>query len=226
MAMWNPWRGCHKHSDGCKNCYIRKGDAKRGVDTNNIAKTDNFNYPIERKKNGEYKVKSGSLVYVCFSSDFLLAEADKWRKECWQMIKQRNDCNFLFLTKRIQRFMECIPNDWGSGYDNVIVGCTIENQETANKRLAVFDILPIKYKNIIAQPLIQKINIEKYLNDVKLVVVGGEQDKDARPLHFEWVKGIHDQCKRHNVPFQFRQTGTCFFVNGKLTKISAKDVAF
>lgn len=226
MAMWNPWRGCHKHSDGCKNCYIHKGDAKRGVDTNDIAKTDNFNYPIERKKNGEYKVKSGSLVYVCFSSDFLLAEADKWRKECWQIIKQRSDCNFLFLTKRIERFMECMPNDWGSGYDNVIVGCTVENQETANKRLAVFDTLPIKYKNIIAQPLIQKINIEKYLNDVKLVVVGGEQDKDARPLHFEWVKDIHDQCKRHNVPFQFRQTGTYFFVNGKLTKISAKDVAF
>lgn len=42
MAMWNPWRGCHKHSDGCKYCYIHKGDLKRGIDTNNIVKTDNF----------------------------------------------------------------------------------------------------------------------------------------------------------------------------------------
>lgn len=28
MAMWNPWRGCKKCSDGCKYCYIHKGDKK------------------------------------------------------------------------------------------------------------------------------------------------------------------------------------------------------
>lgn len=39
MAMWNPWRGCKKCSDGCLNCYIHKGDAKRGVDTSVIART-------------------------------------------------------------------------------------------------------------------------------------------------------------------------------------------
>lgn len=38
MAMWNPWRGCHKYSEGCKYCYIHKGDTKRGVDTNIIVK--------------------------------------------------------------------------------------------------------------------------------------------------------------------------------------------
>ena len=39
MAMWNPWRGCKKCSDGCLHCYIHKGDAKRGVNTNDIVKT-------------------------------------------------------------------------------------------------------------------------------------------------------------------------------------------
>ncbi len=29
MAMWNPWRGCHKYSEGCKYCYIHKGDTKK-----------------------------------------------------------------------------------------------------------------------------------------------------------------------------------------------------
>lgn len=47
MAMWNPWRGCHKYSEGCKFCYIHKGDIRRGIDTNNIVKTDNFNAPVE-----------------------------------------------------------------------------------------------------------------------------------------------------------------------------------
>ncbi len=31
-----------------------------------------------------------------------------WRGECWKMIKERSDCTFLFLTKRIERFAQCI----------------------------------------------------------------------------------------------------------------------
>lgn len=224
MAMWSPWRGCHKYSEGCKHCYIHKGDSKRGVDTNAIIKTDDFNKPIERKKNGDYKIKSGSMVYVCFATDFLIKEADSWRADCWRMIQERSDCRFLFLTKRIERFAQCMPEDWCQGYENVVVGCTIENQETADKRLAVFEKLPIKHKNIIAQPLIEKIDIEKYLEGVELVLVGGEHDKNARPLDFNWVLDLHRQCKRKNVPFQFRQTGTKFIMDGKPSRKSAREL--
>ena len=38
-SMWRPWRGCHRSSDGCLHCYIHKGDAKRGVNTDEIIKT-------------------------------------------------------------------------------------------------------------------------------------------------------------------------------------------
>ena len=54
MAMWNPWRGCHRYSEGCKYCYIHKVDAKRGVDTNAIVKTDNFSAPVAKNKKGDY----------------------------------------------------------------------------------------------------------------------------------------------------------------------------
>ena len=54
-------------------------------------------------------------------------EADAWRLECWQMIRERSDLHFLFLTKRIDRFMDCVPDDWNDGYENVSVGCTVEN---------------------------------------------------------------------------------------------------
>lgn len=111
-GIWNPWRGCHRISDGCKFCYIHKGDTKRGIDTNNVVITDRFLAPIETKKNGEYKMKSGQSVYLCFSSDFLLEDADKWRSQCFDIIKERSDLHFIFLTKRIERFMDCIPQDW------------------------------------------------------------------------------------------------------------------
>ncbi len=62
MAMWNPWRGCHKYSEGCRFCYIHKGESKRGIDTNNVIKSDKFRAPIERNKKGEYEIKSGQVV--------------------------------------------------------------------------------------------------------------------------------------------------------------------
>ena len=221
--MWNPWRGCKKCSDGCLHCYIHKSDAKRNINTFEIIKTKDFEKPIEKLKNGEFKMKSG-MVYLCFSTDFLIEEADEWREYCWDMIRKRPDCTFLFLTKRIDRFMNCIPKDWNDGYDNVVVCCTIENQKNADYKLSIFEKLPIKHKCITAQPLLENINIEKYLDNIELVVVGGESDIHARPLEFDWVLNIRKQCKEANVNFEFRQCGTYFIKDGKQYKLQTKDL--
>jgi protein gp37 len=101
----------------------------------------------------------------------------------------------------------------------------VENQETADYRLDIFDALPIKRRNIIAQPLIERINIERHLSNVVLVVVGGEQDKDARTFEFNWVLNLKAQCDKAGVPLQLRQTGTHFTVNGVPSKKSARDLA-
>ncbi|MBO5426067.1 MAG: DUF5131 family protein [Lachnospiraceae bacterium] len=223
MYSWNPWRGCKKCSDGCLHCYIHKGDAKRGVDTSNIVKTKDFNRPLQKLTNGNYKMKSG-LVYTCFSTDFLIEDGDEWRDDCWKMIKERQDCTFLFLTKRIDRFMKSIPDNWGDGYDNVVVCCTIENQKNAEYRLEIFKDLPIKHKCITAQPLLERIDIEKYLDDIELVVVGGESDYKARPLDYSWVLDIREQCIRKKVSFEFRQCGTHFIKDGKLYNLKTKDL--
>lgn len=223
MSMWNPWHGCKKCSEGCKYCYIYKGDYKRNIDTSIIVKTKDFNKPIEKLKNGEYKIKSG-VVYLCFSTDFLIEEADSWRDECWKIIKERSDLKFLFLTKRIDRFLECIPDDWNEGYDNVIVCCTIENQKNVDYKLSIFKDLPIKHKCIIAQPLLEKIDIEKYLDNIELVVVGGESDYNARTLDFNWVLDIREQCIRNKVNFEFRQCGTHFIKDGIAYTLQVKDL--
>lgn len=223
MALWNPWRGCKKCSDGCLHCYIHKGDAKRNINTNDIVKTKDFYKPIEKKKNGDYKMKAG-LVYLGFSTDFLIEDADDWRGECWSMIKERQDCTFLFLTKRIERFMQCVPDDWGDGYQNVVVCCTVENQQNTDKKLSVFRTLPIRHKCITAQPLLEQINIEPYLDDIELVVVGGESDRFARPLNYDWVLDLRTQCIRKHVDFEFRQCGTYFIKDGKQYKLQTKDL--
>lgn len=224
MAMWNPWRGCHRYSEGCRFCYIHKGDSKRGVDTDQIVRTDKFYAPVDKKKSGEYKIKSGQTVYLCFSTDFLIEEADAWRDECWDMIKERQDLDFIFLTKRIERFMDCIPRDWGEGYGNVTVGCTVENQQMADIRLPIFAGLPVKHRNIICQPLIGEMDIRKYLEGTELVVAGGESDRNARPLDYDWVLSIRQQCLEAGVHFEFRQCGTYFIKDGKQYVLNVRDL--
>lgn len=223
MARWDPWRGCHRCSEGCRFCYIHKGDARRGVDTNRIVKNDNAARLTARKRNGEYRMPAG-LVYLCFASDFLLEDADPWRDECWSVIRERSDCTFLFLTKRIERFMTCIPPDWGDGYDNVVVCCTIENQESADRRLPVFQRLPIRHRQITAQPLLEAVELERYLDGMEAVVVGGESDPNARPLDYAWVLSIRAQCVRRGVPFRFRQCGTHFIRDGRTYTLQVRDL--
>lgn len=223
MALWNPWRGCKNYSEGCRFCYIHKGDKKRNIDTSNIVKTNDFYKPVEKLKDGSYKIKSG-IVYLCFSTDFFIEEADEWRLLCFKMMRERSDLTFLFLTKRIERFFACIPDDWGSGYPNVVVCCTIENQETADKRLAIFRDLPIKHKCITVQPLLEKVDIENYLDGIELVVVGGESDTSARPLNYDWVLDIRAQCIRKKINFEFRQCGTYFIKDNKMFHLQTKDL--
>ena len=55
--------------------YIRE-IIKKGIDTNIIKQTEKFYDPIEKNKNGTLQIKSGQMVYVCFSSDFLIEDAD------------------------------------------------------------------------------------------------------------------------------------------------------
>lgn len=211
MTLWNPWRGCHKFSEGCQNCYIHSADERKGINTNLIVKTDEFDRIIRKDKKAAYVVKSNQLVYLCFSSDFLLEEADEWRIEIWKMIKERRDLRFLFLTKRIHRLAQVLPSDWEDGYDNVMIGCSVENQTQADNRLPYLLSLPIMHRFIICQPLIGPINLDQFLNaSVRQVTVGGEAGRNARDLYYEWVESIRTQCIEHKVDFEFRQLGSYF----------------
>lgn len=223
MALWNPWHGCSKISAGCVNCYVYRMDQKHGKDSSIAVKNNNFNLPLKKNRAKEYKIPSGEMVYTCFTSDFLLEEADEWRIEAWKMIKMRSDLHFLFITKRIDRFDICKPDDWGDGYDNVSVCCTVENQERADYRLPIFLKAPIKHKSIICEPLLESMDISAYLgNWIDEVVVGGESGNEARICDYNWVIDLRKQCIEKNVTFYFKQTGAKFRKDNKLYYIRRK----
>ena len=220
-VMWNLWHGCHKLSAGCKHCYVYSGDAKRDVDSSVVTQTTNFDLPIRLKRDGNYKIASGTLVYTCFTSDFFVTDADQWRMEAWAMIRQRSDLHFLMITKRADRLAKCLPEDWGNGYDNVTICCTVENQECVDYRLPIYQAIPIKHKILICEPLLEKINLRSYNIGkwIEQVVVGGESGYEARPCDYDWILELRNVCLENNVSFWFKQTGSKFVKDGKLYNI-------
>lgn len=221
-ASWNPWHGCTKISAGCKYCYVYRQDEMYGTDVSSseVRKTANFSLPVKRKRDKSYKIEPGELVYTCFTSDFFVDEADEWRREAWAMIRERSDLDFFIFTKRIDRFRKCMPDDWGNGYKNVIIGCTAENQAMADYRLPIFKGLPIHHKIIIAAPLLEKLEISPYLdNTIEEVAVSGESGNEARICDYQWILDIRRQCIDKDVPFCFHQTGAKLLKGGKLYRI-------
>lgn len=227
MPMWNPWHGCTKVSPGCAKCYVYRRDAEFGKDASIVTKTSSFDLPLKKNRRKEYKLQpEDGPVMTCFTSDFFHPAADEWRADAWEMMKIRSDLSFYFVTKRPERFYKSLPADWGDGYDNVTVCCTCENQHMTDIRLPVFLELPIRHKEIIHEPMLGPVNIEKYLEKygplIERVSCGGESGDDARILDYAWVLETHIQCVRYGVPFSFHQTGSRFRKGGKLYSIDRR----
>ncbi|MDZ4058559.1 MAG: DUF5131 family protein, partial [Bacteroidales bacterium] len=141
----------------------------------------------------------------------------------WTIIKERRDLIFYIFTKRIDRFKVSLPTDWGDGYENVIVGCTIENQDRADYRIPIFKSLPIKHKTIICAPLLERVDLRAWLDkSIEEVAASGESGNEARICDYEWVLNIREQCIEADIPFCFHQTGAKFLKEGKLYRILRK----
>ncbi len=219
---WNPWHGCRKISEGCLHCYVYRQDAQWGADSSMARRTSSFYLPTRRDRTGRFKVGGGQMVYTCFTSDFLLEEADPWRDECWQMMSLRRDLQFMFFTKRIARLADLLPADWGEGYENVTIGCTVENQRQADLRLPVF-ASPIRNRIIVGAPLLSHLDIRRWLDGgIEEVSIGGESGSEARACRYEWVVDIRRQCVETGTPFRFHQTGARLIKDGRLYRIARR----
>ena len=216
--IWNPWHGCVRVSEGCAHCYMFTMDAARGLDGGVVRRNKTtFDYPLQRTRDGAYKVRSGELIRICMNSDFLIEQADPWRDEVWGIIHARPDVRFFILTKRPERFAECLPPDWGDGWDNVMLNVTCENQRRADERIPILLATPAKHKGIMCAPFIGPVRIDKYLaqGQIEQVICGGENYDGARPCHFEWVQALRADCVRYDTRFCFIETGSVFVKDGR-----------
>ena len=226
---WNLWHGCTKASTGCLHCYMYRRDESVGRDPSVVQKTDNFDLPVKVLRSGKhkglYRIPGGSHIYTCFSSDFFHKDADEWRDDAWDMMRERADCTFFMITKRPERIEDHLPLDWGKGWEHVTIAVTCENNEMANKRLPVYLSLPLFNHSVMVEPMLSAVDlrpfIEKYRSVdgtplIKLVAVGGESGPDARVCDYAWVEDLHAQCAENGIPFHYHQTGAKLKKDGRV----------
>ena len=110
------------------------------------------------------------------------------------------------MTKRPERIADNLPSDWGSGWKNVWLGVSVEN----NNELWRTDILrelPAQVRFISAEPLLEKIDLD--LDKFSWVISGGESGVGERwrPAKVEWFLSIRDQCQSSEVAYFHKQHG-------------------
>ena len=107
-----------------------------------------------------------------------------------------------------------------AGYENLAVGCTVENQAMADYRLPLLLDAPLRHKLVICAPLLGPLDIARYLTPgIEEVSVGGESGNEARPCNYDWVLSIRRQCVAADIPFAFHQTGARLVKDGRLYRI-------
>ena len=138
-------------------CAARTGQPRGGADR----RLPGFPCAVAATGGSESRPANGSIPVSRRTSSS--READGWRAEAWEMMRLRRDLEFFFITKRIGRLREQLPPDWGDGYENVTVGCTVENQAAADLRLPLFLETPLRHRVIVCAPLLERIDLTPWL---------------------------------------------------------------
>jgi len=160
-------------------------------------------------------------IFTCSWSDFFIEEADAWRPEAWEIIRQSPHHTYQILTKRPERILANLPSDWGNGYPNVWIGVTVEDQAAADKRIPLLLQVPAAVRFLSCEPLLGSVDLgligtcpkdwglgySPVGSHLHWVIAGGESGPNARPMHPDWARTLRDQCQAAGVAFFFKQWG-------------------
>jgi len=238
---FNPWIGCTKVSPACDHCYAeawaeRYEDAPRWGAHAVRRRTSEANWSLPFKWDIKARIIGKRARVFCASLADVFDNSvhihETWRQRLWETISKTPNLDWLLLTKRPQNIFKYIPQDWGdTGYKNVWLGTTVENQEEADRRIPALLKVPARVHFLSCEPLLGPIslrwlsvfhenapatamrrypqNTEQYdgMRRIDWVICGGESGPLARAMHPDWARQLRDQCQLAGVPFLFKQWG-------------------
>ena len=210
-ATWNPWYGCTKISEGCRNCYAERDMKRFGKDFNTITRSKTtFRDPL--------KWNEPRMIFVCSWGDFFHDDVmDKTRDEAWEIMRRTRSHTYLLLTKRPQNIKMMLPLMWELEYQDwlhIWLGVSVENNDQM-WRLVALEEIKAMVKFVSAEPLLGPLPLlHSFFPSLDWVITGGESGPDPRPCNLDWVRDIRDQCVDHGISFFHKQHGGSRKING------------
>jgi protein gp37 len=209
-ATWNPVTGCTKVSPGCAHCYAETlAERFRGVPGHPYEQGFDLKLWPERL-DLPLKWRQPRLIFVNSMSDLFHPDVPTdFITDIFDIMRRASHHTYQVLTKRPDRAAQLsnrlvwLPNIW--------LGTSVENQHFV-QRVDLLRRTGALTKFISCEPLLGPLSID--LTDINWLIVGGESGSGARPMSEEWVRSIHEQCRRAGVPFFFKQWGA-FDCNGR-----------
>lgn len=240
---FNPWEGCQKVGPGCDNCYAEARDVRftggthwgSGAPRRRTSKA-NWAKPMKWNRDSRDNVLRGyprPRVFCASLADvFDNAVDQQWRADLFDLIRITPNLDWLLLTKRPGNIAKMLPAGWGDGWPNVWLGCTVVNQEEADRDIPKLLAVPAAVRFLSMEPLLGPVDLteiaiprpdlrasvvfdvlrgtggfDRPLGKLDWVIVGGESGPHARPMHPDWARSLRDQCVAAGVPFLFKQWG-------------------
>lgn len=241
---WSPWKGCHRVSDGCTNCYAFRDMKRYGQQPGVVQRTSRttFNAPL--------RWEEPARVFVCPWSDFFIEEADEWRDDAWEIMRRTPHLTYLILTKRPENIAGRLPANWNSrtikkdgAWAHVRLGVSVESQKygwriwellytpapgyflSAEPMLGSVDLRPIWWdwpRHYMPPPgKFDFWDIGYRLRGMDWVICGCESGGEGkrRRTDISWVRDLRDQCAAANVPFFLKQLE----IDGRIVKMPELD---
>ena len=221
---WNPVTGCSRVSPGCDNCYMFALYPRlQAMDVPGYETAPDSVQMLPERLKSPLSWRRPRRVFVNSMSDLFHPHVEyDFISEVFAVMEEARQHVFQVLTKRPGRAAGWWnlhgQNGFGEWPENVWMGTSVESQKYA-PRLSVLRRVPATVRFVSAEPLLEKIDLTRWLADGTLhwVIAGGESGSRARPMALDWARDLRDQSAKANVAFFLKQLG------GKRGKQSGSD---
>jgi protein gp37 len=127
------------------------------------------------------------------------------RDDLWALIHATPQLDWLLLTKRPENIAKMLPADWGSGWRNVWLGTTCEDQKHFDHQWPILSRVPAVIRFISYEPALGPLVLGNARPN--WVICGGESGAGNRTRYMDptWARSIRDQCTAAGIPFFMKQ---------------------
>lgn len=166
---FNPWWGCQKVSEGCKNCYAETLDNRYnqekphwGPSSDRKPMSESYWHQPVKWNDAAHRAGKKAKVFCASMADVFEGHPQTYAhlQRLFKLIDSTPWLNWLLLTKRPENIMRLVPEHWEIHFPwNVWIGTSVENQAAAEERIPHLLRVPAAVRFLSCEPLLGPLDL-------------------------------------------------------------------